>query len=112
MPGYKLTFLSIAYQEEARTAGLEQGTTTDQLYTIRPVDRPGANCNEEEYDMDEDEQECFELTFTKQGPLGVILIESYHPRQVFTVDSPRLSRASQVLVSRGLQLILHLVSFL
>jgi hypothetical protein len=62
---------------------IEQEKSLDQLYTIRSLGRSTAQCEQEEVDVDKDEeQERFDLAFYKEGPLGVILIECYHPRYV------------------------------
>ena len=61
-------------------ASIEQERTVDQMYKIRSLDRPGQQDHEQDEDVDEGERERFDLAFHKEGPLGVILVESYHPR--------------------------------
>lgn len=65
---------------------IEQEKTLDQLYTIRSLGRSSPQCAPADIDVEEDEeQERFDLAFQQPGPLGVILIECYHPRYVLVL---------------------------
>ena len=68
--------------QEARATRDEQEKTLDQLYIIRSVHRPSPQSEPEDNDVDMDEgtQRRFELAFYNDGPLGIILIECFHPR--------------------------------
>ena len=50
------------------------------MYKIRSLNRSGQQGHEQHEDVDEGERKRYDLAFHKEGPLGVILIERYHPR--------------------------------
>ena len=62
-------------------ARIEQERTVDQMYKIRSLNRSGqTQDHEQDEDADKGERERYDLAFHKEGHLGVILVESYHPR--------------------------------
>ena len=51
------------------------------MYKIRSLNRSGqTQDHEQDEDADKGERERYDLAFHKEGHLGVILVESYHPR--------------------------------